>query len=266
MARLFKPWFLLFFILSPALPTASLNAESTEAGPHDYTAVYKVHRNDKHVGKVTIGLSHQDNLWTLHGFTHDMKGLAKVLKIKGTQTSTGTWENGWFLPENFKYTFSLIGFKFLWNSDFDWSSGIVTTSGLSGEKQLPLSGGALDPFSLSLNIRSLLAKNQDQMKVDIIDEDEFENHVYQAEPDDSFDSSLGCLKTTRVNRIRENSKRTSVVWYANKYDYIPVLMHHSKRKGNKLELHISSLIIEGQEISPASPCDSDSTEKLNAEN
>ena len=45
-----------------------------------------------------------------------------------------------------------------------------------------------------------------------------------------------------------------MVWYANDLDFVPVLIHHSKRKGNKLELQIAALEIDGQEILPAASC------------
>jgi hypothetical protein len=78
--------------------------------------------------------------------------------------------------------------------------------------------------------------------------------VYSADPDALFNSALGCLRATRVRRVRENSKRTSMVWYANDHNYVPVLMHHSKKKGNKLELQIISLNVDGQKIQPTAPC------------
>lgn len=247
MAHSSKAWFLLLIGLSPALLADYLP-------PRDYTAVYQVLRNDKQVGAVTISLSHQGDVWTLHGFTHDMRGLAKMLNIKGSQTSTGKWTDGRFLPHDYKVSFSLIGYKNGWNADFDWTTDVVTTTSKDTQTRLSLLGGAVDPFSLSLSIRSLLAENQSQMKLDVIDEDLIDSEVYAAKTDEFFDSALGCLQTTRVERIRENNKRSSMIWYADDHDFVPVLMHHSKRKGNKLELQITSLAIDGQKITPIAAC------------
>ena len=133
----------------------------------------------------------------------------------------------------------------------------MTTNIKSKETELPLDGNALDPFSLSLNIRPLLAGNHAGMTANVIDEDIIENHEFQATTNEMFDSALGCLHTTRLSRIRKNSKRTSLAWYANDYDFIPVRMLHSKKKGNKLEMKIVSLEIGGRTIEPAVPCDTD---------
>jgi len=254
MAHLFKPTLLLLLGISPVLQADSLDAVASVLPAHEYTAVYQVFRNEKEVGEITISLSQENEIWTLHGYTHDMHGLAKLLKIKGSQTSTGKWIDGRFQPDDFKINFSLIGYKTGWDANFDWSSGVVTTTSKKHDTQLSLAGGATDPFSLSLNIRSLLAESQTQMTLDVIDEDIVDSEVYAAEPDTSFDTELGCLQTMRVSRVRENKKRTSQVWYASDYDYVPVKMHHSKKKGNQLELQISSLHFNGQTIKPVDPC------------
>ena len=79
--------------------------------------------------------------------------------------------------------------------------------------------------------------------------------MYQADREEPVDTALGCLETTRVRRIRENSKRTSMVWYANDHNYVPVLMQHSKKKGNDFRLKIISLDVNGLPVQPVSSCD-----------
>jgi len=233
---------------------ASAEAAEPAAIPRDYTAVYEVLRNDKNLAEVTVRLSHKDDTWTLHGFAHDMQGLANLLNVKGAQTVTGKWRDGRFLPENYDFSFSLIGYKTAWHAVFDWPAGVVTTRSKKGDVQLPLANGAVDPFSLSLNIRSHLSENQARMAVEVIDEDEIDNHVYQADQEEKVNTALGCLETTRVKRIRENSKRTSLVWYARDLDYVPVLAQHFKKKSKGLRLQIISLEVEGQPVQPRVPC------------
>ena len=228
--------------------------------PQDYTAVYRVLRDDQDVAEVTIRLSHQDDIWTLHGFTHDMRGLADLLNVKGVQTATGRWQDGRFVPENYKYSFSVVGYKTAWQAVFDWPSGVVTSSSKAGDVQLPLTGGATDPFSLSLNISSFLAGNQSQMTVNVVDEDKIKNHLYQVDLKEPVDTALGCLETTRVKRIRKKLRRDSLVWYANEHNYVPVLIQHSKKKGNTLRLQIISLDIDGQPIQPTASCESNALE------
>lgn len=252
--RLTKLTTLLVSTAISAFPSASLTAAEPATTAKEYTAVYQVLRNDKNLAEVTVRLSEEDGVWTLHGFTHDLQGLADLLNVKGVQTVTGRWLNGGFVPENYDFSFSLIGYKSNWNANFDWSAGIVTTRTKSGKSELPLASGAVDPFSLSLNISSHLASNQGQVAVDVIDEDEIENHVYEAEREEPVNTALGCLQTTRVKRIRKSSKRTSLVWYANDHSYVPVLAQHFKKKDKGLKLQIISLNVAGQPVHPVASC------------
>lgn len=236
------------------LPKTLLYANETPVIPQDYTAIYQVLRNDKNLAEVTVRLSHQDDIWTLHGYTHDMRGLADLLNVKGIQTTTGRWQDGRFIPEDYRYSFSLIGHKNKWHASFDWSSGMVTTRSKKRGAELALTQDAVDPFSLSLNIRSQLAMNQPHITLNVVDEDEINQQVFQAEREESVDTALGCLQTTRVKRIHKGTKRTSLAWYANDHEFIPVQIQHSKKKGSDFRLQIISLDVGGQPVQSVKAC------------
>jgi len=254
MVHFIKPASILLCTLLSVIPATPIEAVEAATIPQDYTAVYQVLHNDKGLAEVTIRLSHQDEVWTLHGFTHDMRGLADVLNVKGTQTATGTWQDGRFLPDDYRFSFSVIGYNLKWRANFDWPAGIVTTHSKSGETQLSLADGAVDPFSLSLNIGSHLSSRQTSMAVNIIDEDEIDKQMYEADREEPVDTALGCFQTTRVKRVHKNAKRVSMVWYANDYNYVPVLMLHSKKNGHDFKLKIKSLDVDGQMVHPTIPC------------
>ena len=126
---------LLLVVLSSIQPDLAIAAGSRDA-PREYSATYQVLHNGNRLANVTVRLSHQDGTWTLHGFTHDTRGLADVLNVRGFQTTTGRWQHGRFYPDNYKFSFSLIGYKSAWHADFDWSSGIVRSSGKKWDKEM----------------------------------------------------------------------------------------------------------------------------------
>jgi hypothetical protein len=261
MVRLIRLQIISVCAIFSAFAINSPRAAESPVIPANYTAVYDVLRNDKNLAEVTVQLSNQDGIWTMHGYTHSMQGLAGALNAKGAQTVTGNWNNGEFVPHNFKFSFSVIGYKSAWEADFDWPGETVTIRTKEGQFQLPLTGKAFDPLSLMLNTSTLLTDSQDRMMVNVIDEDEIKNHVYEADHDKPIDSALGCLKTTLVKRIRENSKRTSQVWYANDHEFVPVLMQHFKKKQHKgLRLEIKTLEVAGKPVQPAERCEIDKQE------
>lgn len=241
-------------VIVAALPVKASAGAATAAAPREYTAIYDVLRRDENVAKVTISLTRQGELLNLRGFTHDMRGLADLLNVKGEQSVRGTWQDGNFRPDEYTFLFSLIGYKSTWQANYDWPAGKVTTRVKSDEFVLPLASGAVDPLSLFLNTRSYLLAGQTRMELDLIDEDEIEHHLYVAELVEPVDTALGCLETTRVKRIRKNAKRTSLAWYANEHDYIPVMLQHKKKKGNDLTMKLTSLAVDGQPVPPTESC------------
>jgi len=254
---LIKPAFFLFcFLVFASVPLPAATGDMA-IRVQQHTAVYQVTRNNNPVAKVTLDLSRQGDSWTYRGFTHDMQGFAKVLNVKGEQRVTGQWHEGTFQPDDYRFTFSLVGYRSRWGAEFDWPAGTVTAGKKSRKTKLSLAGGAMDPMSLFLNTGSYLVTGQSDIQVDVIDEDEIENHLYVAEAEESLDTALGCLETTRIKRIRKNAKRTSLAWYANNLAYIPVMLQHKKQKGNDLTVRIISLEIDGRPVTPTASCPAD---------
>jgi len=245
--------FLVFLMISAAIPAAVV-AAGHSAAPTEYSAVYEVQRKGERVANVTLELSRQGDTWSYRGFTHDMRGLGKLLHARGEQSVTGTFQDGIFQPDEFRFSFSVVGYRSSWSANFDWPAGTVTTGKKSRKTTLPVTGGAMDPMSLFLNTGSLLSEGQTQMEINVIDEDEIENHLYEAQPGIQLDTPIGCLETTQVKRVRENSKRTSLAWYAPDFGYIPVRLQHFKKKGKGMQVKIISLSINGQQIAVSDSC------------
>ena len=238
----------LLLITTPVAAVGSLTI------PPDYTAVYKVLRNDRELAAVTIELSHSEDVWKLHGYSHDTRDLAKFLNIKGSQTTIGSWQDGRFIAENYAYSFSLIGVRQFWKASFDWQSQVVEIEDKHAKTSLPLDGFANDPFSLSLNLRVQLAAGLTEMSVRVVDEDKIEEHLYRIDARVKINTPLGCIDTTLLKRVREKSKRVSLGWYAQNKHFVPVRMQHRNKKGARLELLITALEIDGVPVEPTAAC------------
>lgn len=243
-----------FLLVLASLQTPAHANEPAALAPSEYTAVYEVLRNGEKVANVTLELSRQGDEWAYRGFTHDMRGLGKVLNVKGRQGVSGKWLEGGFQPDTFTFSFSLVGFRSRWQADFDWLDGTVRAGKKSKKATLPLTGSAMDPMSLMLNTGAMLSTGRTEMTIDVIDRDEIESHLFRAHPGEFLDTAMGCMKTTRVERIRENSKRRSTAWYAEDLAYIPLQVRHLKKKGSKMEVSIVSLHVAGQETPISTAC------------
>ena len=85
-------------------------------------------------------------------------------------------------------------------------------------------------------------------------EDEIKEQIFQALPAEQLETSLGCLQTTPVERVRVGSTRYTRAWHAPGLDFITVRMEHGKTDGDHLELRITGLEMDEQEIAPEPGC------------
>ena len=71
-----------------------------------------------------------------------------------------------------------------------------------------------------------------------------------------LETSLGCLDTTPVERVRRNNKRYTRAWHAPGLDHVAVRIEHGKTDGNHMEMRITELKLDGITIVPKQGCSS----------
>jgi hypothetical protein len=87
-----------------------------------------------------------------------------------------------------------------------------------------------------------------------VEEDEIDEQNFRILPPEWMETSLGCLRTAVVEKIRHNSKRYTRAWHAPELDFLEVRMEHGKTGGNHIELRITELTIDGVDIEPRPGC------------
>jgi hypothetical protein len=139
-------------------------------------------------------------------------------------------------------------------ADFDWEAKRVTVTTDGETATLELAEGALDPMSLQLEMRRQLASPKPQLEFLMVDEDEIEKQTFRALPPERLETSLGCLHTKPVEKVREGSSRFTRFWHASELGHIPVRMEHGKTDGDHMELRITELVMNGITIEPQPGC------------
>jgi hypothetical protein len=115
-------------------------------------------------------------------------------------------------------------------------------------------GDSLDPLSLKLEMRQRLAAGNPDLQFQMVEEDEIDEQNFRLLPPERLETSLGCLLTHPVEKIRHNSRRYTRAWHAPALGFIEVRMEHGKTGSNHMELRITELSIDGQEIAPRPGC------------
>ena len=109
-------------------------------------------------------------------------------------------------------------------------------------------------MSLQLELRERLASPEKGLEFMLVEDDEIELQRFRTLPGEQMETSLGCLRTTPVEKIRRSSRRYTRSWHANDFLFIPVRMEHGKTDGDHMELRIIELTINGTLVDPQPGC------------
>ena len=233
-------------------PAASVLSVAGTDIPFD--ARYDVLVDGKIKMETRISLENEGGLWTMKSTSKGTRGIAKFLKVKSSESSSGEWRNGRFRPVEFSHHGKVAGKDDLWSARFDWQEQKVSTTHEDGNSVLPLGNNTHDPVTLTLAIRDLLQQDHGDMDLRVVDEGEIDQHRYSPSAAVTLDTALGCFRSTPVKRVRENSQRYSTGWYAEALEFIPVRIIHGKKGGREFELRIRSLVLDGKEIEGPGDC------------
>jgi hypothetical protein len=240
----------LFLAISLLLPTHLLASDWQE-----YNARYSLYRNGKLAGKANFVLKQEGDLWTMSTEGNGTHGLARVLRARDREYVEGRFEDGRFLPLRFEHKVSVAGIGSQWSALFDWPADTVTISMDKKQYQLDLQGQALDGLSLKLELQRRLRAGEDNMNFMLVDEDEIRQQQFRILPKVMLETSLGCLETIPVERIRSaESTRYTRAWHAPALNYLTVRLEHGKTDGDQMEMRIAELELANQAFKPGMGC------------
>ncbi len=180
--------------------------------------------------------------------------MARLLGARDIEHAEGTIRDGRFRPDEFLHQTTVAGIDDRWTADFDWEAGQVEIVEGREQRVLELPGTALDPLSLKLEMQRRLRAGEEDLTFQLVDDDEIEQQQYRLLESERLETSLGCLETVPVERVRTGSTRYTRAWHAPELDFITVRMEHGKTDGDHMEMRITELVVEGETVTPDSGC------------
>lgn len=221
----------------------------------EYSARYSLYRNGKLAGKAEIQLQQEGERWTMSTEGNGTHGLARVLRAKDREFVSGRMVDGRFQPLRFEHKVSVAGIGNQWTAVFDWAADTVTVLNDNKSLKLDLQGQALDGLSLKLEMQRRLRAGEDNMLFYLVDEDEIKQQEFRILPAEMLETSLGCLETIPVERIRSSdSTRYTRAWHAPALQYLTVRLEHGKTDGDQMEMRIAELQLAGKPYPPGMGC------------
>lgn len=220
-----------------------------------YEARYSIYRNGKLTGKMDVQLDRQDQRWTLRSTGSGTHGLARLLGARDNEEVRGRVQDGRFRPERYWRHTLVAGLDEDWTVDFDWEQRQVSiTHNDDTPLMLDMVDESLDPLSLKLEMRRRLAEGRSDLRFQMVEEDEIDEQNFRELPAERLETSLGCLLTLPVEKVRQESRRYTRAWHAPRLGFIEVRMEHGVTGGNHIEMRITELAVEGLQVAPSPGC------------
>jgi len=241
---------LAFAVLTAWLPPSPASETFTEP----YSARYALYRNGKLQARAEFLLQRQGETWIMKSESIGTHGMARLVKFRDYEFTEGQFVGGQFRPLRYVHELKWLGPDQDSTAEFDWENGLVTVTHNGETRTLELVEGAVDPMSLQVQMRRELARPEPRLEFMLVEEDKLELQRFRALRPERLETSLGCLHTQPVEKIREGTTRFTRFWPASELDYIPVRMEHGKTDGDQMELRITELVINGEPVEPKPGC------------
>jgi hypothetical protein len=224
-----------------------------------YGARYAIYRNGKLTGKVQVALERHGERWIIRSEGSGTHGLARILAARDDEDVEGRLTDGGFRPDRYRRHTRVAGIDDRWTVEFDWDQRRVSIVHDRGDPLLldmgsPGMDDALDPLSLKLEMRRRLSGPEPELRFQMVEEDEIDEQNFRVLTSEWLETSLGCLATTPVEKIRHSGTRYTRAWHAPELQFIEVRAEHGKTDGNHLEMRITELTLNGVRIDPRPGC------------
>nr|WP_297403646.1 DUF3108 domain-containing protein [uncultured Marinobacter sp.] len=144
------------------------------------------------------------------------------------------WRNGKVIP--IRYRYRLSGFLISDRTetiDFDWEAGIATGQYRGKAFEVTLEDGVLDPLGYQLQLHQDIKNGKRTMEYRVLDGADIETERFEVLGEGS---ASGQADTLKAEKVRENSKRETLMWFDPQRHYLLVRLLQVEPDGSRYEL------------------------------
>ena len=158
-------------------------------------------------------------------------------------------EDNDLIPCTYRYNRSLMGISRKESQVFDWESKTLNYKKGDKEKTLNIEPGVLDLITHKLQIRQDLKKGLQEFSYPVISRGKLKQYNYRVVQKEPLETPIGLLNTVKVERVRENSERQTIIWLASDWDYLIVKLEQVE-DGDSHQMNIDSATIDSKPVTP----------------
>ncbi len=219
-----------------------IGASSTMAAPQAFTAHYGVYKAGIPIGEMTRTLKRlADGRYDYESVTTASGVLSLLVKEKIVEHSLWDYRDG--AAQALEYSYEKGGGKTSKKVQliFDWEQRQVKNA-LDGEtRPMPVAQGLTDILLYQLVLMMDLKDEKKSLEYPIADKHKFKTYRFDISGEEILDTSLGQLKTVKLQRVPGPDKKTTLIWCAPSLDYLPVRIEQDEQDDGTFSLVIKSV-------------------------
>ncbi|MCX7563811.1 DUF3108 domain-containing protein [Xanthomonadaceae bacterium XH05] len=228
------------------LRTAVLVVSATFALPtpaqetlRPYVAEYELLRAGAPAGYATVALEAGDaGTWRLRSHTRGTQGLAALAGFDLKEVSIFRPTTKGFACVRYEYRLSGLRKR---ERQVECDSEAIVSRDHRGEYRFPVQAGTLDRQIVSLALaRDLAAGHRNVLTYPVVDRERLEPQRYRSLGEEPVQVPAGTLRALKVERLREDSDRSTVTWFGLDNGLVPVRILQQD-EGEGFELRLVSL-------------------------
>lgn len=230
---------------APATSTASTPALAGGTRPAPFKARYKATYSGMGVSADRSLQQRADGSWE---YRFDAKSwLAEI-----NERSLFHWgTDGLLVPRQYTYQRRVLGRNRDIELNFDWRNKVATSVSKDKSRQIPLTDSVFDKLSYQLQLRQDLINRKSEFDYQVVDGSRLKTYTFAVTGEERLDTAAGPLNTIVVERVREDSERSTILWFARDWDYLLVRIQQVEEDGQDYEINLDSAVVNGATVKGA---------------
>jgi len=206
-----------------------------------FSAEYAADFNLPFNGSAKLELQHNNNNWQLDF-------AAGLMMINISESSTFNLHENRIISQNYHYERTGMGKK--GNRDIRQSFTANQINIKKGDKSLTLTNkdNILDKSSYKIALQQDLAAGKTEFNYQILDVDDIETYSFKVIKQEEITTKLGKFEAIRVERVRSNSNRQTVIWFAPKWDFLLIKLEQTEKDGKSYAISLKKAQIDGKKV------------------
>lgn len=229
-------------LLTGALLTGAVVATETAQLPPAFSARYALSINGISAGETVRTLTRLAvNRYVFSSSTH-ATGFASWF-LKDTVFEESTWSSEGNSIRPLHYAYHRTGGKKQRHVevDFDWDKRVIHNTAEGHTWQMPAVDNVLDKLVHQIALMRDMGTAGAELIYPVADGGKTKSYRFRLGEKQLTDTPYGEFTTIKLERIREDDKRSTVFWCAPDLNYLPIRIEHSKKGGHKTILVLKDL-------------------------